>query len=72
MHTVEWKTFAGKSYGSYTPKRFTKLLWNFWFSFIYFYLGETKLIYGQDSKKIGSVGRQNKNNIIWFLGSVFF
>ena len=32
------------------------------------------LIYGPDSKKkkIGSVGWQNKNNIIWFLGSVFF
>ena len=23
-------------------------------------------------KKIGSVGRQNENNIIWFLGSVSF
>ena len=30
------------------------------------------LVYRQDSKKIGSVGRQNKNNVIWFLGSVFF
>ena len=33
------------------------------------------LVYGQDSKKKKkgrSVGRQNKNNIIWFLVSVFF
>ena len=30
------------------------------------------LVYGQDSKKIRSVGRQNRNNIIWFLGSTFF
>ena len=38
-------------------------------------LGETKLIflvYPKDSEKIGSIGRQSKNNIIWFLGSVFF
>ena len=38
-------------------------------------LGETKLIflvYEQDSEKIGSVGRQNKNDVIWFLGSVLF
>ena len=30
------------------------------------------LVYGQDSKKIESVGRQNKNNIIWSLGLLFF
>ena len=30
------------------------------------------LVYGQGSKKIGLVGRQNKSNIFWFLGSVFF
>ena len=30
------------------------------------------LVYGKNRKKIGSVSRQNKNNIIWFLGSVFF
>ena len=29
------------------------------------------LVYGKNRKKIGSVSRQNKNNIIWFLGSVF-
>ena len=26
---------------------------------------------GKAAKKIGSIGRQNKNNIIWFLGSLF-
>ena len=30
------------------------------------------LVYRQDSKKIGSVGRQTKNNIIWFWRSRFF
>ena len=38
-------------------------------------LSETKLIFcstGKAAKKSGLVGRQNKNNIIWFLGSVFF
>ena len=32
------------------------------------------LVYGQHSKykKNGSVGLQNINDIIWFLGSVFF
>ena len=38
-------------------------------------LGETKLILwstGKTAKEIGSVGRQNKNNVIQFLGSVFF
>ena len=38
-------------------------------------LGETKLIFpstGKTAKKVGSVGRQNENIIIWFLGSVFF
>ena len=30
------------------------------------------LVYGQGSKKIGSVGRQNENNVIWFLGLAFF
>ena len=30
------------------------------------------LVYGQGSKKIRSVGRKNKKNIIWFLGSVSF
>ena len=30
------------------------------------------LVYGQDNKKSGSVDRQNKNDIIWFLGSIFF
>ena len=30
------------------------------------------LVYGKNRKKIGSVSRQNKNNIIWFLGSVVF
>ena len=29
------------------------------------------LVYGQDSKNVGSVGRQNKNNTIWFLGPDF-
>ena len=38
-------------------------------------LGETKLIIwssGKTAKRIGLVDLQNKNNIIWFLGSVFF
>ena len=42
---------------------------------IYWMLGDTKLIFWstrKTEKKIGSVGRQNKNNIIWFLGPVFF
>ena len=30
------------------------------------------LAYREDSKKIGLFDQQNKNNIIWFLGSVFF
>ena len=35
-------------------------------------LGKTK-VYGQGSeKKIGSICRQNKSNIFWLLGSVFF
>ena len=37
-------------------------------------IGETKLMFWSTGKtaKTGSVGRQNKNNIIWFLGSVLF
>ena len=37
-------------------------------------LGETKLtfVYENNRKKVGSIGWQNENNIIWFLGSVFF
>ena len=27
---------------------------------------------GKTAKKLGSVVQQNKNNVIWFLGSVFF
>ena len=37
-------------------------------------LGETKLIFwstGKAAKKVGSVGRQYKNSIFWFLGLVF-
>ena len=40
-----------------------------------FCLGETKLLFSlraREQKKKKSVGRQNKNNIIWFLESVFF
>ena len=29
------------------------------------------LVYGKNRKKIGSVSRQNKNNIIWFFEPVF-
>ena len=39
-----------------------------------FSLGETKLIFWstwKTAKNIGLVSRQNENNIIWFLGSVF-
>ena len=30
------------------------------------------MVYGENSKKIRSVGRQNKNNVIWFIGWAFF
>ena len=38
-------------------------------------LGETKLIfliYRKDSKENRSISQQNKNNFVWFLGSVLF
>ena len=38
-------------------------------------LGETKIIFwstGKTAKMSGSVGQQNKNDTILFIGSVFF
>ena len=30
------------------------------------------LVYGQDRKNVGLIGWENENNIIWFLGSIYF
>ena len=57
----------------YSPYLCLCIAW-FYLSRIYVRRNQvTLLVYGQDSqKKIGSVGRQNENNIICLLGSVFF